>query len=117
MELRSETETLTSGIGDVDQCGFPVSDEAVRARVIQLQLEGFWFGGNLLCTSVDHDVLLHLSWGKLDQAGHVEARGVCAPVNGGGIFQTLSADHRDGVERVGYTEVLCAVLEHDHTRI
>lgn len=112
-----KAEFLTSGISDVDQRGLPVLDQAVSARVIQLQLEGFWFGGNLLCPRVDHDVLVHLSRGELDQAGQVEARGICAPVNGGGVFQTLSADHRDGVECIRYAEVLCAVLEHNHTRI
>lgn len=112
-----QTECLTFGISDVDQRGLPVSDEAIRARVIQLELEGFWFGGNLLHTRVDHDVLLHISWGELDWAGQVEAGGDCAPVNGGGVFQTLSADHRDVVEGIGYAEVLRGVLEHDHARI
>lgn len=113
----AKREILTSGINDIHQCGLPVSHEAVGARVKQLQLEGLWFGGNLLRASVDHNVLLHLSWGQLDQAGEVETGGVCAPVNGGGVFQTLSADHRDGVERIRYAEVLRTVLEHDHTRI
>lgn len=95
-----EAEFLTSGISNVDQRGLPVSEQAVSARVIQLQLEGFGFGGNLLRPSVNHNILFRLSCGKLDQARHVGARGVCVPVNGGGVFQALSADYRDSVESI-----------------
>lgn len=108
---------LTSGINDVDHCGLPVSEQAVSARVEQLQLEALCFGLHLLRTCVNHDVLLRLSRSELDRAGQIEAGGVCSPVNSGGVFQPLSAYHRDGVERIRYVEVLRAVLEHDHTRL
>lgn len=65
----SEKSFLTSGINDVDQRGLPVSEQAVSARVEQLQLEALCFGLHLLRTSVNHDVLLRLPRSELDRAG------------------------------------------------